>query len=83
VLERLGIAVHTPGAIMTTPAAITSLITDRPLCVTCISAKAGVSEDEAKAVLLTLAASVVVVTASRRCPECELVRETFTVSTRE
>jgi hypothetical protein len=68
---------------MTTPAAIISLITDRPLCVTCISAKAGASEDVAKAVLLTLAESVHVVTASRRCRECELVRETFTVPTRK
>jgi hypothetical protein len=68
---------------MTTPAGITSLITDRPLCVTCISAKAGVSKDVAKAVLLTLAASVVVVTACRRCRECEIVRETFTVATHE
>jgi hypothetical protein len=66
---------------MTTPAAITSLITDQPLCVTCISAKAGVSEDVAKAILLTLAESVLVVNASRRCRECELVRETFTVPT--
>jgi hypothetical protein len=67
---------------MTTAAAITSLITDRPLCVTCVSAKAGVSEDVARAVLLTLAASLHVVTASSRCRECELVRETFTVPTR-
>ena len=68
---------------MTTPAAITSLITDRPLCVTCISAKADVSEDVAQAILLTLAASVLVVTASHRCRECGLLRETFTVSTRQ
>ena len=66
---------------MTTPAVITSLIMDQPFCVACISAKAGVSEDEAKAILLILAESVLVVNASRRCPECELVRETFTVAT--
>lgn len=66
---------------MTTPAVITSLITDRPLCVGCIGATAGVSDDVAQAILLTLAGTLQVVSASRRCRHCDRVQETFMVAT--
>jgi hypothetical protein len=61
---------------------IARILTDRPLCLTCLSLAASMGEDGTQAALDALAASVLVIEAVARCGWCSTVKKTFTVPLR-
>ena len=61
---------------------IARILTDHPLCLSCLSLAAGMGEEATQAALDALAASVLVVEAMARCRWCNMVKKTFTVPMR-
>ena len=61
---------------------IARILTDRPLCLRCLSVAAGMDEEATQAALDALAASILVVEAAALCRWCNVVKKTFTMPLR-
>ena len=61
---------------------IARILTDRPLCLSCLSLTASMGEEGTQAALDALGASVLVIEAVARCCSCSVVKKTFTVPLR-
>jgi hypothetical protein len=61
---------------------IARLLTNREVCLRCVSRAAEVHEDAAQAVVEALAASVLVIEAVALCRCCEELKKTFRMPTR-